>query len=254
MKNFINLKQLEHIINIGFFTSKGGVSTKNYYSLNCSKNNDDTKSNVNKNIKIALSNLNLENKKFKLVNQIHSKNIIEINKENFKRKFYGDGLITIDKNIALGVLTADCAPIFLFDKEKKIICSIHSGWKGAFLNITKEAVKKISRKKINIKNLIAVVGPCLGFENFEVDKNFKIKFLKKNKYYSKFFSHKNENKDLFNLRNLINFQLKKEGIQKIYHIRKNTYKYSDYFFSHRRAIHENKVMTGRMINIISFRD
>ena len=99
-----------------------------------------------------------------------------------------------------------------------------------------------------------MVGPCLGFENFEVDKNFKIKFLKKNKYYSKFFSHKNENKDLFNLRNLINFQLKKEGIQKIYNIRKNTYKYSDYFFSHRRAIHENKVMTGRMINIISFRD
>jgi len=48
--------------------------------------------------------------------------------------------------------------------------------------------------------------------------------------------------------------LDKEGIQKIYHIRKNTYKYSDYFFSHRRAIHENKVMTGRMINIISFRD
>ena len=43
MKNFINIKQLEHIINIGFFTSKGGVSTKNYYSLNCSKNNDDTK-------------------------------------------------------------------------------------------------------------------------------------------------------------------------------------------------------------------
>ena len=50
---------------------------------------------------------------------MHSKNIIEINKENFKRKFYGDGLITIDKNIALGVLTADCAPIFFLIKKRK---------------------------------------------------------------------------------------------------------------------------------------
>ena len=103
---------------------------------------------------------------------------------------------------------------FLFDKEKKNNLFYTFRLERCILNITKEAVKKISRKKINIKNLIAVVGPCLGFENFEVDKNFKIKFLKKNKYYSKFFSHKNKNKDLFNLRNLINFQLKKRRYTK----------------------------------------
>ena len=83
-----------------------------------------------------------------------------------------------------------------------------------YLNITKEGIKKIKNKKINKKDIIAVVGPCLGFKNYEVDKKFKSKFIKKNKILSKFFKPKNKNKDLFNLRGLINYQLKKEGISK----------------------------------------
>ena len=89
---------------------------------------------------------------------------------------------------------------------------------------------------------------------FEVDKKFKLKFIKKNNYYSKFFKYKNKNKDYFNLRGILNYQLNAEGISQIYNIKKDTYKNSDYFFSHRRATHQNKKFTGRMINIISFRD
>ena len=94
----------------------------------------------------------------------------------------------------------------------------------------------------------------MGYKNYEVDKKFKTKFIKKNKLYKNFFLSKNKLKDLFNLRELINFQLKSEGISKIYNIRKDTYKNSHIFFSHRRATHQNKIQTGRMINIISLRD
>ncbi len=253
-KNFIDIKNIKKIINIGFFTSKGGVSKGDYYSLNCSKNNEDRKNNVLKNINTAIKQLSIEDKKLKLINQIHSKKTFVINNNNSNIEFYGDGLITKNKNIALGILTADCVPIFIFDLQKSIICGLHSGWKGGLLNIAKEGIKKIKNKKIENKNIIAVVGPCLGFNNFEVDKKFKFKFKKKNSNYLKFFKYKNRNKDLFNLRGLINYQIKAEGINKIYNINRDTYKNSDIFFSHRRSTHQNKIKTGRMINIISFKD
>ena len=254
MQNFININKFVDIVNLGFFTSKGGISKGDFNSLNCSKSNDDKKNNVSGNIKIALNALGIEKKRLKLINQIHSNKIFFINNNNLNKDIYGDGLITENKNIALGILTADCAPIFIFDKKKSIVCCLHSGWKGALNNIVSKGIKKIKRKKIKSQNIIVIVGPCLGFNNFEVDKKFKLKFIKKNRSYQKFFKSKNRNKDIFDLRNLINFQISKEGINNVFNIRKDTYKNSHIFFSHRRATHQNKIQTGRMINIISLRD
>ena len=254
MQNFININKFIDIVNLGFFTSKGGISKGDFNSLNCSKSNDDKKNNVSKNIKIAINALGIKKKRLKLINQIHSNKIFFVNNNNLNKDIYGDGLITENKNIALGILTADCAPIFIFDKKKSIVCCLHSGWKGALNNIVSKGIKKIKRKKIKSQNIVVIVGPCLGFSNFEVDKKFKLKFIKKNRSYQKFFKSKNRNKDIFDLRNLINFQISKEGINNVFNIRKDTYKNSHIFFSHRRATHQNKIQTGRMINIISLRD
>ncbi len=254
MQNFININKFVDIVNLGFFTSKGGISKGDFNSLNCNKSNDDKKNNVSGNIKIALNALGIEKKRLKLINQIHSNKIFFINNNNLNKDIYGDGLITENKNIALGILTADCAPIFIFDKKKSIVCCLHSGWKGALNNIVSKGIKKIKRKKIKSQNIVVIVGPCLGFSNFEVDKKFKLKFIKKNRSYQKFFKSKNRNKDIFDLRSLINFQISKERIDNVFNIRKDTYKNSHIFFSHRRATHQNKIQTGRMINIISLRD
>ncbi len=254
-RKFINIKKFENKIHIGFFTSRGGISSGTYKSLNCGSKSKDKKIFVKKNIEIALEELKLEKKKLKLINQIHSNKIYLVNNKNINKNFYGDGLITQDKKIAIGILTADCAPIFIFDIQNNIICCLHSGWKGALENISRKGVEKLKlNQKVKTKNIIAIVGPCLGVKNFEVDKDFKSKFLKKNKKYAKFFRVKNKIKDFFNLRNLINFQLKEAGIQSIYNINKDTYKNSDIFFSHRRAFHQKKTETGRMINIISLKN
>lgn len=251
---YYNIKKFRKIVTCGFFTSKGGTSKGNFHSLNCSKSNKDNKINVSRNIKIALKNLNIDNKKLKLINQIHSNKTYIINDNNFNKKLYGDGLISKSKNIALGVLTADCAPIFLFDNKKRIICCLHSGWRGTLLNIIKEGINKIENNKIKRKDIIAIVGPCIAFKNYEVDKKFKSKFIKKNIQYSQFFKPKNNKKDLFNLRGLINYQLKRERISNIFNIKKDTYKNSQIFFSHRRMNHQNRSSEGRMINIISLKD
>tara|TARA_B100001057_G_scaffold177773_1_gene178568 strand:- start:1785 stop:2555 length:771 start_codon:yes stop_codon:yes gene_type:complete len=255
MKNiYLDIKKLKKEINLGFFTSQGGISKSNYKSLNCNKNNnDDNKKNVRENLKIAKEKLNLKNKRLKLINQIHSNKIIKINNKNLNNYHYGDGLVTSDREIALGILTADCAPIFIYDIKKKLICCLHSGWKGALNNIVSKGIKIFKIKKIKNNNIVVVVGPCLAFNNFEVDKNFKNRFVKKNHKYIKFFKTKNENKDLFNLRGLINYQIMTEKIKNVYNISKDTYKNSDIFFSNRRSKHQKNGQTGRMINIISFK-
>tara|TARA_B100000575_G_scaffold207868_1_gene169175 strand:- start:5225 stop:5992 length:768 start_codon:yes stop_codon:yes gene_type:complete len=253
-KNYINLKRFNKIVDLGFFTSNGGVSKNEYTSLNCGISSKDNKNNILKNINIALKNLKIKHKNLKLINQTHSNKIYSIKKTNYNKKFYGDGLITKDKNIALGVLTADCAPIFIFDKKKTIVCCLHSGWKGTLANIVAKGIEKIKIYKINKKNIIAIVGPCLGYRNYEVDKSFKLRFIKKNKSYFKYFKSKNKSKDFFNLRGIINYQLKKEGIKYIYNINEDTYNHENKFFSHRRMLHQKKIDTGRMINIISLRD
>ena len=252
IKNYLTHYKLKSLVKIGFFTRNGGKSKGENYSLNCSLNKKDTRKNINKNIKTCLKNLDIK-KKIILINQIHSNKIIKINKNNSDKKFQGDGLITNDKNFALGILTADCCPIFIFEKSNKYICALHSGWKGALKNISAKGINYFVKQKIDKKNIIVLIGPCLGFKNFEVSKDFKKKFINKNKKYSIFFKYKNLNKDIFNLRGLINYQFKELGIKNLYNVDKDTYAHDDMFFSHRRESKKLK-NTGRMINIIAFND
>ena len=252
-KTFLKINKLDHPkITYGFFTRLGGFSNDAYESLNCSYTNGDNYLNVKKNIKFAKNELKLNKKKLKFTKQIHSNFVKEINKQNFTTNTESDGLLTTDKTIALGVLTADCAPIFIFDTSGSFICCLHSGWKGTLLNIVCNSMSLIKKYNSNLNTIVAIIGPCLGMKNFEVSKNFKNIFIKKNSKYSNFFEKKNQDKDLFDMRGLINFQFKELGISKIYNIEEDTYKKEGLFFSHRRSTHNDKFFTGRMINIISF--
>ena len=252
-KNFYQSnKYNNNNINYGFFTRQNGESLDNYQSLNCSYSSGDKTEIVKKNITIAKDKLNLKNKKLKLINQTHSNKVLFLNQNNFSDTMDVDGIITLDKNICLGILTADCCPIFLFDDKATFICNLHAGWKGCYLNIIKSALGIINQNISGITNINAIIGPCLGQKNFEVRNDFKDNFIKINNKYAQFFLIKNNTNNLFNMRGLINFQLLEAGVFNIENIDIDTYSNSKLFFSHRRSTHEQKLPTGRMINIIGF--
>ena len=252
---YFKINEFKHIgIQYGFFSRLGGYSEKKYTSLNCSLNLGDQKEKVVKNRELTKKILNLNHTKTKFLNQTHGTNVELINNQNFDKNINADGGITIDKNICLAILTADCAPIFLFDNKNYIICAIHSGWKGCLGNIVSKALQKINDINKGNNEIIAIIGPCLSHNNFEVNEIFKQKFLKRNLEYEKFFYYDQYSKKIyFNMRNLLDFQLKEMLIGKIYHIKKDTYSEDNIFFSHRRATHANLLPTGRMINIIGFK-
>ena len=253
-KNYFTLKKNKNSnITFGFFTRNNGFSEGKFSSLNCSVSSGDDKKTIIKNINFAKKQLNLEKKKLKLINQVHSNKVVVINNKNFNNQFQADGLISKNKNICIGVLTADCCPIFIYDTANTFVSCIHSGWKGSYLNIIQNALKKIAKIQPNLDKVRAVIGPCLHKNNFEVDKNFITMFQKKesnNKYF--FNNSSKKNSFYFDMKKLIKFQLKNNGILNVKDIDLDTYSNKKLFFSHRRSCHKNEVPTGRMINIIGF--
>ena len=236
--------EIEH----GFFNSKGGFSKGIYESLNCGIGSKDLKKNVVRNLEKVAKQINTTKQNIILLNQVHSNKVINV-RDIFKIRRIGDGLITNRKKLALGILTADCAPILIFDPKKKIIAALHAGWKGAFKDIIGKTINKLNQKGSKPKDLIAVVGPCISIKNYEVKKDFLNKFLQKSKKNIKFFKLYNK-KIFFSLNSYIKSQLINMKVKKIEIIHKNTFPKKNNFFSSRRSIKNKFNDYGRNISII----
>ncbi len=249
----IRSKKLSRFKNIkhAFFNRLGGKSTGIYKSLNCGLGSYDNKLDVLKNISIVQKKIKSNSNKLTLLNQTHSNKFYYINKKSkiYKNRFNGDALITNKINTPIGILTADCAPILMFDPKKKMIAAIHVGWRGAHKDIVKKVIKFMIQKGCDAKNITSVIGPCISLKNYEVKQDFIKKFTKKDKNASIFFK-KMKNKNFFSLNKYIYYQLKTLGIKKIDIIKKDTFDIKNNFFSARRSIRQNENDYGRNISII----
>jgi YfiH family protein len=243
-KKFSNLRKIRHC----FFSKKGGFSKGVYKSLNCGRGSKDNKKIILKNLNYVSKKILVKKNNLILMNQTHSNKVIEVKKSNYKKKINADAMITKVKGLALGVVTADCVPIIIYDIENEVVGCIHAGWKGAISGIIRNTIKKI--KKTNSSNKIfASIGPCIGQRSYEVDLIFYKKFLFLSKKNSKYFINKNKNKKLVNLRNFVADQLTELGV-KIDHVNHDTFKEKNNFFSYRRSCKLKQNDYGRCISVI----
>ena len=241
-----NLKHYTH----AFFTKHGGVSSGIYNSLNCGLSSNDKKVNIKKNREIISKYFKFDINSLVVANQFHSNKvfIIKEKKENLKC----DSVISLSKKITLGVLSADCCPILVGHKNKLIFATIHVGWKGLLNGIIENFAKQIDSLNINASDLFFALGPCISKNSYEVDLNFKKKFLYHDLKSSYFFINKKNNKFFFNLRGYISYKLKKLGYLNIWASRLDTYKKNNIFFSYRFSCHHNFSDYGRMLSIIKY--
>ena len=233
-----------------FFSKNNGFSQGIYQSLNCGIGSNDKKENVIKNLSFVSKKMHVEIEDLILMHQTHSNKVVVIDESNHKnKKITADALITKLKGVVLGVLTADCVPIILYDEINNIIGCVHAGWKGAISGVIENTLDKF--REMNKKNKInASVGPCIGNESYEVGLEFYDKFLKDSEINEKFFSKKNNEKFLFNLRGYVNNKLLNCGVINIDNINADTFKDTDNFFSHRRSQKLREEDYGRCISII----
>ena len=243
-KKLKKIKQIKHC----FFSRRNGFSQGIYKGLNCGKGSKDKKLNVKKNLDYVAKKMNVSREKLILMHQTHSKKVVEIKKNNYKKKIIADAMITKMKGFALGVVTADCVPIILYDAKNEIVACIHAGWKGTFLGIIKNTISKI--KKLSSGNKIyACIGPCIGKKSYEVDKNFHKMFIAKSRNNKIYFSNKNRTKKLFNLRKFVTNKLLKANIN-VDQIDRDTFAEKSNFFSYRRSRKLKQKDYGRCISSI----
>tara|TARA_B110000196_G_scaffold285677_1_gene268915 strand:- start:284 stop:1045 length:762 start_codon:yes stop_codon:yes gene_type:complete len=241
------LKNLKHC----FFSRKYGVSKGYYQSLNCGLGSKDKKTSVLKNLEIVSKNIGCSKDSLITLNQKHTNKVLYFkDKNSVKNKLTGDAIVTKLKNVGIGILTADCASILFYDPKKKIIGCAHSGWRGALNGIIKNSLKKFNELGSQNSDLIAVVGPCIKKENYEVKNDFFQKFINENKKNEFFFRKINNSKYTFDLRSFINKEISNFNIGNVENIEIDSFSEKEHFYSYRRSCLNKENDYGRCISVI----
>ena len=239
-------KKIKH----SFFNRSGGKSKGIYKSLNCGYGSKDKKINVIKNLDIVKKKIDKNSKNIFLLHQIHSNRLIFLNKHTHNsKKVKADAVITNIAKLPIGILTADCAPILLYDYKKNMIAAIHAGWKGAFKGIVSNVLNFMVKKGCKKNHITAAIGPCISPQSYNVREDFRRKFLKKDKRNMVFFK-KRKNLICFDLSKYIESQLKLMKITNLDTMNIDTFPKKNKFFSARRSLHSNHDDYGRNISLI----
>ena len=158
----LTLLNLKH----GFFNSIGGYSKNIYKSLNCGPGSLDNKKDIKKNLLKVRKKISKKAKNIFLVRQFHSNKFIFIDeKYKIKKKPKADAIITNQKNLPIAVLTADCAPILIYDN--KIKDENLSDYEKDKLNI--DEVSKIVDEKNEYEKKMAQTGGQSKLEKKEIN-------------------------------------------------------------------------------------
>jgi YfiH family protein len=175
------------------------------------------------------------------VNQTHGSEILVIDHQSrippHKKLIDADAIVTNLHNLNLAIVTADCAPILLFDEKHKVIAAVHTGWQGAFKNITDNAIDAMIRIGAKLENIKAIIGPMIRQVSYEIDQGFYDRFLEENSANEEFFIQSpKERHFLFDLPSYVKEKLKNKGIENIEDGGIDTYQ-NDEFLSYRRSTH-----------------
>ena len=246
-KKLKKFKNIRHC----FFSRKNGISEGLYKSLNCGLGSDDKKENVLKNLELVSKKIGCNKKSLITLNQTHSNQVIYFEKEkDVKNKLQGDAIISKVKNIGISILAADCAPILFYDPHKNIIACAHSGWKGALNGIIKNTINKLNELNSKSDDLIAVVGPCIKKQSYEVKQDFLEKFIAIDNKNESFFQKISNEKYTFDLRGFINKEISNFNVKNIENIEMDTFSEKKFFYSYRRSCINKEKDYGRCISVI----
>ncbi|NDE90665.1 MAG: peptidoglycan editing factor PgeF [Alphaproteobacteria bacterium] len=261
MKNPVKKLPLPHLTHpdfqtdgmaYGFFTRAGGVSDGYFESLNCGLGSGDLLDNVYENHRRIAAEFSLEPTHLLFCKQIHSNKVITVTQswERNKRPD-ADALVTTQKNIALAVMSADCAPVLFYEPHKKIIAAAHAGWKGALSGVLEETIAAIEQLGGNRESIQTCIGPCIQQGSYEVGPEFSAPFLAQSPSNETCFKPSTRARHfLFNLPGYIAKRLALSGIVYNHSIALDTVSNEKHFFSYRRAVLKDDVNNGVQMSVI----
>lgn len=250
----ITLSALNEIIRIrhGFFTREGGVSQGIYASMNCGPGSADDARAVAENRARAMSMMDLPPEALVTVHQAHTAEVVTVAKDwDAANRPTADAMVTTVPGLALGILTADCAPVLFADRKQGIVAAAHAGWKGAVGGILENTVARMVELGAKPKNIVGAIGPCIGQRSYEVGPEFPAPFLAETADNRDFFAPAaRDGHFLFDLPGYVSRKLARLGLVDVTRVPADTCRDGARFFSYRRATLAGAPDYGRQLSAI----
>ncbi|MGB3739278.1 MAG: peptidoglycan editing factor PgeF [Pontixanthobacter sp.] len=187
------------------------------------------------------------------VRQVHSAHVV-IAEEASDELEEGDAIVTSQAGFAIGIVTADCAPVLLADKDAGIVAAAHAGWRGAVAGVCRNTVEAMVETGADRRRIVAVIGPCIAPANYEVDGPFRDRFGDGD---ARFFApspdpeRSRSGHVQFDLPAFVAAQLADAGVMTVRDLALDTYAQPDRFHSYRRATHDGSDRAGRQWSVIA---
>jgi YfiH family protein len=234
----------------GFFGRPGGISVGIYAGLNCGPGSNDDRENVRENRRRAMEALG--GAELVTLYQVHSADAVIVTAPwQIGEAPHADAMATTVPGIALGILTADCAPVLLADSKARVIGAAHAGWKGAIGGVTDSAIAAMETLGAERQNITAAIGPCIAQASYEVDSGFRDRFLAAASANESFFIASDRAGHFrFALEDYVAARLLHAGIAAVEKLSADTYAAEDKFFSYRRTTHKGEADYGRDLSAI----
>ncbi len=235
-----------------FFTRTGGISGGVYESLNGGVGSRDEKQHVAENRARMAQVLDVAPENFLTAYQIHSPDVVVVERPwRAAARPKADAMVTKTPRLAIGVSTADCGPVLFADAQARVIGAAHAGWRGALGGVLETTIAAMEDLGADRSNIVAVLGPMIRQDNYEVGPEFIEQFLRDDEGHLRFFAAgTREGHAQFDLAGFIHARLARAGLREISDLALCTYADPARFYSYRRSQHRGEPDYGRHINAI----
>ncbi|PEQ12321.1 polyphenol oxidase [Novosphingobium sp. PC22D] len=234
----------------GFLGRGGGVSTGAMAGLNVGHGSGDDPALIAENRRRAREAV-MPGAPLLTVYQVHSPDCVVVAAPwHDEARPRADALVTDRPGLLLGILTADCAPVLLADREAGVVGAAHAGWKGALGGVTDATIARMCELGARPERIAAAVGPCIAQPSYEVDDGFRARFLERDAACGAHFAAGAAGHWQFDLEGFVADRLAAAGIARVERLARDTYADPARFYSYRRATHRGEPSYGRQISLI----
>ena len=234
----------------GFFTRRGGASSGIYEGLNCGPGSKDQREAVAMNRARVAAALDVAPDRLLSLYQVHSDVVAVAGPEGWAERPRADGVVTSVPGLALGILTADCAPVLLADREAGVVGAVHAGWRGAVDGVIEATIGAMERLGARRAAIAAAVGPTISQAAYEVGPEFLDRFREEEAELERFFAPGAGDRLRFDLPGFVLHRLRDAGVGAAEWVGRCTYSEPLRFFSYRRTTHAGEPDYGRLISAI----
>lgn len=189
-------------------------------------------------------------------NQVRGGDVVVLNEPwTYATRPLADAIITAKRSIVIGVLTADCVPVILYDESNQVIATIHCGWQGVLSSIIGNTLKKF--KELSDGRVFAIIGPSIQVESYEVGGELRDDFVRYDFEAGRFFYEAGDfsqsGKFYFDLSGFVRYQLLSHGVEVVQAIMDDVFIRQDRYFSHRWHTKNGTKRTGAILSTVSLR-